>query len=68
MTKAADFDRKMLMLATQLAHDNNMKQLLLAVLNALLETLHSEAGVAHEVEGLMLTRYEPQSFVCTLSI
>jgi hypothetical protein len=39
MVKAPDFDPKMLHLATQLSHENDMKSLLLAVLQALLKTL-----------------------------
>jgi hypothetical protein len=44
MARAADFDRKMLLLATQLAHDYDMKGLLLAVLDALLQTLNIREG------------------------
>lgn len=40
MVQAPDFDRNMLLLATQLSHDSSMKSLLLSVLDALLETLH----------------------------
>jgi hypothetical protein len=56
MVKASDFDRQMLLLATQLAHENQMKRLLLAVLGSLLQTLHSEAGLASEVEAIILVR------------
>lgn len=56
MVKTSDFDRQMLLLATQLAHENQMKRLLLAVLDSLLQTLRSEAGIASEVEGIILVR------------
>jgi hypothetical protein len=44
MVRAPDFDRKMLLLATQLAHDSDMKGLLLSVLDALLQTLNIRDG------------------------
>lgn len=56
MVKAPNFDRKMLLLATQLAHERAMKPLLLSVLGALLETLRSEAGLTNELEGVTLVR------------
>ena len=37
MVKCPDFDRKMLLLATQIANEGDMKTLLLAVLEALLD-------------------------------
>lgn len=40
MAGAPDFDRKMLLLATQLAHESDMKGLLLSALDALLQTLN----------------------------
>lgn len=39
MVKAPDFDRKMLLLATQLSHESDMKALLACVLDTLLKTL-----------------------------
>lgn len=39
MRQAANFDRNMLLLATQLAHESNMKTLLLSVLDSLLQTI-----------------------------
>lgn len=44
MVQAPDFDRKMLLLATQLAHESDMKGLLLSVLDALLQTLSHREG------------------------
>jgi len=44
MARATDFDRKMLILATQLAHESDMKGLLLSVLDALLQTLNITEG------------------------
>src|SRR5882762_337689 len=44
MVRAPDFDRKMLLLATQLAHESDMKGLLLSVLDALLQTLNLPEG------------------------
>jgi hypothetical protein len=41
MVRAPDFDRKMLLLATQMAQKSNMKGLLLSVLDALLQTLNN---------------------------
>ncbi|KAG9017874.1 hypothetical protein FRB93_004685 [Tulasnella sp. JGI-2019a] len=56
MVKASDFDRKMLLLATQLAHDNQMRGLLLAVLESLLKTLKETSGRETEVEAITLVR------------
>ncbi|KAJ7066261.1 meiosis protein SPO22/ZIP4 like-domain-containing protein [Mycena amicta] len=58
MVKAADFDRKMLLLATQISHDSEMKTVLLTVLEALLTTLRLEKNSAGEtaVEAMALIR------------
>lgn len=56
MVKAVDFDRRMLLMITQLAHENQLKQLLLNVLSALLHTLSADSGVSNLVEGITLTR------------
>ena len=55
MVKAPDFDRKMLLLATQISHQSEMKGVLLAVLESLLKTLKigSNAEVA---EAMTLIR------------
>jgi hypothetical protein len=54
MARAPDFDRKMLLLATQLAHDSDMKGLLLSALDALLQTLNfPEADMATEAMVLI---------------
>jgi hypothetical protein len=57
MIQATDFDRKMLLLATQLAHDANLKILLLTVLESLLKYLCSQEGLDSEVEALTMVRY-----------
>jgi len=56
MVKATDFDRRMLLLITQLAHENQLKRVLLKVLTALLQTLSSESKTANVVEGIVLIR------------
>lgn len=55
MVQAPDFDRKMLLLATQLAHESDMKGLLLAVLDALLQTLNFREG-NNITEAMILIR------------
>lgn len=57
MIGAPDFDRKMLLMLTQLAHENHLKHVLLNVLAALLRTLSSESGTSNVVEGITLVRY-----------
>lgn len=57
MVRAKGFDRKMLLLATQLAHDANLKMLLLTVLDSLLNFLRSQGYSDNEVEGLTMVRY-----------
>lgn len=56
MVKAPDFDRKMLLLATQLANDTEMKRLLLSVLEALLETVGSGDNSDSHTEAITLIR------------
>ncbi|KIJ45216.1 hypothetical protein M422DRAFT_67355 [Sphaerobolus stellatus SS14] len=56
MVQAKDFDRKMLLLATQLAHDANLKSLLLTVLESLLTFLRSQDGFDNDVEALTMIR------------
>lgn len=58
MTQSPDFDRKMLLMVVQLAHENQLKQVLLNVLGALLRTLAIESGVSSIIEGITITRYE----------
>ncbi len=55
MVQAPDFDRKMLLLATQLANETDMKRLLLSVLEALLESLDAEQSEIH-TEAITLIR------------
>lgn len=56
MVGAPDFDRKMLLLATQLANECNMKTLLLAVLEALLESVQNQNSQELHMEALTLIR------------
>ncbi|KAJ7030194.1 meiosis protein SPO22/ZIP4 like-domain-containing protein [Mycena alexandri] len=56
MVKAADFDRKMLLLATQISHESEMKTVLLSVLEALLKTLKIENNGETVVEAMTLIR------------
>jgi len=55
MVKAPDFDRKMLLLATQISHQSEMKGVLLAVLENLLKTLKIGSN-AEVVEAITLNR------------
>jgi len=55
MARAPDFDRKMLILATQLAHESDMKGLLLSILDALLQTLNIPEGDM-VIEAMVLIR------------
>ncbi|KAF7340474.1 hypothetical protein MVEN_01967700 [Mycena venus] len=56
MVNAADFDRKMLLLATQISHESEMKTVLLSVLEALLKTLKIENSGETVVEAMTLIR------------
>ena len=51
-----DFDRRMLLLATSMAHESDMKDLLFTVLEALLKTLKRESGLEADVEAITLVR------------
>ena len=56
MLKAPDFDRQMLLLATQISHRSEMKSVLLAVLESLLKTLKIGSGGEIIVEAMRLIR------------
>jgi hypothetical protein len=56
MLSTSDFDRKMLLLAIQLAHETKQKTLLLAVLEAMYKTMQREPHVDVETEGITLVR------------
>ncbi|KAF8708275.1 Meiosis protein SPO22/ZIP4 like, partial [Rhizoctonia solani] len=56
MLSTLDFDRKMLLLAIQLAHETKQKALLLAVLEAMYKTMQREPHVDAETEGITLVR------------
>lgn len=62
MTQSPDFDRKMLLMVVQLAHENQLKQVLLNVLRALLRTLTIESGVPNIIEGITLTRCDESPY------
>lgn len=54
--KAPDFDRKMLLVATQISHQSEMKSVLLAVLESLLKTLKVGSNGDAIVEAMTLMR------------
>lgn len=56
MVKAPDFDRKMLLLATQISHQSEMKSVLLAVLESLLKTLKIGSNTEVVIEAMTLVR------------
>ncbi|KAG5643053.1 hypothetical protein DXG03_001631 [Asterophora parasitica] len=56
MQKAPDFDRNMLLLATQISHQSDMKGILLSVLEALLKTLKLDNSGETVVEAMTLLR------------
>jgi hypothetical protein len=56
MVRAVDFDRRMILLACRLAHDLEMKDLLLNVLKALLDTLNTREKVESMTEAMTLVR------------
>ncbi|KAG1775142.1 meiosis protein SPO22/ZIP4 like-domain-containing protein [Suillus placidus] len=56
MVHAVNFDRKMILLACRLAHDLDMKNLLLNVLKALLETMNFRENVENITEAMTLVR------------
>ncbi|KAF8060777.1 meiosis protein SPO22/ZIP4 like-domain-containing protein, partial [Lyophyllum atratum] len=56
MQKAPDFDRNMLLLATQISHQSEMKGVLLSVLEALLKTLKLDNSGETAVEAMTLIR------------
>jgi hypothetical protein len=56
MVNAPDFDRSMLLLATQLSHESEMKSLLLVVLETLLNSLKTRDSSDMIIEGITLTR------------
>jgi len=56
IVSSPDFDRRMLLLATSMAHESNMRDLLLTVLEALLTTLKRGNGLEADVEAVTLVR------------
>jgi len=56
MLKAPDFDRKMLLLATQISHQSEMRGVLLSVLESLLKTLKIGSSGEVIVEAMTLVR------------
>ena len=62
MVGAPDFDRRMLFLATQLAYENKMRNLLLKVLWSLLQSLQTDRVLeskfeGRSIEGITLIRF-----------
>lgn len=56
MSRSPDFDRKMLLLATRMAHESKMNALLLTVLEALLRTLKCGENLEADLEAITLIR------------
>ncbi|KAJ3982962.1 meiosis protein SPO22/ZIP4 like-domain-containing protein [Lentinula detonsa] len=56
MVNSPDFDRQMLLLATKISHESEMKNVLLAVLEALLKTLNISNSGETVVEAMALLR------------
>ncbi|KAG6909084.1 hypothetical protein DXG01_002065 [Tephrocybe rancida] len=56
MVEAPDFDRNMLLLATQISHQSEMKGVLLSVLETLLKTLNLDNSGETVVEAMTLIR------------
>lgn len=56
MMKSQDFDRKMLLLATQISHESENRRILLAALEALLKTLKLSKGGETVLEAMSLLR------------
>lgn len=56
MQAAPDFDRNMLLLATQICHRSEQKRILLSVLEALLKTLKLGSSGEMVVEAMALLR------------
>jgi hypothetical protein len=56
MVKAADYDRKMLLMATKLAHEADLKALLLSVLEELLRSVQCNDDLHSEKDAATLVR------------
>ncbi|KAH7103160.1 meiosis protein SPO22/ZIP4 like-domain-containing protein [Auriculariales sp. MPI-PUGE-AT-0066] len=56
MISAPGYNRDMLLQAVQLAHERDLKTLLVSVLQALLKDVRSQKGSDNEVEAITLTR------------
>ena len=56
MVIADDFDRKMLLLATNLAHELDLKNVLLASLEALLRSTETHGPTDSDTEAILLLR------------
>lgn len=59
LVAAPDFDRRMLLLATKLAHDRKQKSLILVILKHLLHSLQSSQALESQVEAMTLIRFVP---------
>lgn len=56
MARGTHFDRKMLLLATRLAHESDLKSLLLSVLQELLAAVLAQDGFDGDTEAITLIR------------
>lgn len=56
MVKASDYDGKMLLMAIRLAHEADLKALLLSILEELLRSLGQTGGLRAEPEAVALVR------------
>ncbi|KAI0063230.1 hypothetical protein BV25DRAFT_1899548 [Artomyces pyxidatus] len=56
MVQASHFDRKMLLMATRLAHESDLKNLLLFVLQELLKLVRNRESIEADVEPITLVR------------
>jgi hypothetical protein len=56
LIKSADFDRKMLFLATDFAREAKNRPLLHAVLKALLDTVQNSRDIESDTQGITLIR------------
>ncbi|EPQ61285.1 hypothetical protein GLOTRDRAFT_31559, partial [Gloeophyllum trabeum ATCC 11539] len=56
MVNSSDFDRNMLLLATQMAHESELKCLLLTILDALLQTLKDDESIETEIDAITIIR------------
>jgi len=56
MVHADGFDRKMLLMGTQLAHESGLKALLLFVLQELFQSVQKHEGIDADAEAITIIR------------